>query len=407
MQKNNWKTFQIEELCLDIGSGGTPSTKNAEFWKGTIPWISGTDIVNQKVTSSRKCITKEAVTKSSARLCPKNSIILVSRVGVGKIAIVPFELAISQDITNLIIRKEIVLAEFMFFALQISINRLLRYNQGTSINGITQDTLRNLELDLPPLPEQKKIANILLTWDKAIETTEKIIFTKRKRKKALMQILLTGKQRFPEFQSRKWREYKISELFEEVTRFIEWNDEALYKLVSIRRRFGGLFPRGDFWGKQIAVKKLKSVHAGDFLISKRQVSHGAWGVVKPEFHDTKVSNEYDCLTVKDVSKINVDFWGWFCKTPLMQHYSYLASNGVHIEKLIFDFNAFKKRAVVIPQSIEEQKRIAEVLSACDSEIYLLERQRDALKQQKRGLMQKLLTGKIRVIIDESEKATNG
>jgi len=75
--------------------------------------------------------------------------------------------------------------------------------------------------------------------------------------------------------------------------------------------------------------------------------------------------------------------------------AYLASNGVHIEKLIFDFDDFAKEKVKIPPTVAEQKKIADVLSACDREIELLEKQLEALKDQKRGLMQKLLSGEIR------------
>jgi len=75
--------------------------------------------------------------------------------------------------------------------------------------------------------------------------------------------------------------------------------------------------------------------------------------------------------------------------------AYLASNGVHIENLIFDFDDFAKEKVKIPPTVAEQKKIADVLSACDREIELLEKQLEALKDQKRGLMQKLLSGEIR------------
>jgi type I restriction enzyme, S subunit len=270
--------------------------------------------------------------------------------------------------------------------------------------NINAEEYQSVVLPNPPLTEQKKIAGILSKWDSAIETCERLIGARVRRKHALMQQLLSGKKRFPQFQGQAWTKYKISELFEEVARYVNWSDEQLYKLVSIRRRFNGLFLRGDFLGRQIAVKKLKSVHTGDFLISKRQVSHGAWSVVSPEFDNTKVSDEYDCLAVKDPSKINIDFWGWYCKTPQMQRYSFLSSNGVHIEKLIFDFDDFKKRSVIIPSSLEEQKRIAEVLNAADAEINLLTKKLEALRNQKRGLMQVLLTGKVRVkVVDEAEE----
>lgn len=267
--------------------------------------------------------------------------------------------------------------------------------------GINAEEYGSLKIPLPPLPEQKAIAHVLGLMDRAINHHNQLIAQKELRKKWLMQNLLTGKRRLKGF-SGKWKEIKISELLGKAFRYVEWNDEHTYQLVSIRRRYRGLFERGDFFGHQIEVKKIKSVHHNDFLISKRQVSHGAWGIVPPEFHDWKVSDEYDCLTVKDPKKLNMQFWAWFCQNPHMTHHAFLASNGVHIEKLIFDFDAFKKRKVLIPPSIEEQAAIAEVLQAADKEIQLLKTKTEKLREQKKGMMQQLLTGKKRLKIEGSE-----
>jgi type I restriction enzyme S subunit len=184
-----------------------------------------------------------------------------------------------------------------------------------------------------------------------------------------------------------------------VYRYVEWNESDLYNLVSIRRRFGGLFLRGDLLGENINVKKLKSIHAHDFLISKRQVSHGAWAVVPVAFHNAKVSDEYDCLQIKEKDKLISCYWLWYCQLPILRHYAYLDSNGVHIEKLIFDFDQFKKRKVLIPYSIIEQTAIAQVLQAANTEIQLLKAKMEKLKEQKKGLMQVLLTGRVRLKVN--------
>jgi type I restriction enzyme S subunit len=255
--------------------------------------------------------------------------------------------------------------------------------------------MEKFPIPLPPLREQCAIAGVLGCWDKAIGTLTALIAQKQARKKWLMQVLLTGKKRLPGFQG-EWKEVFIRDLFIEVRRYAKWNDYDSYKLVSIRRRFGGLFERGEFYGHQIEVKKIKSIHAKDFLISKRQVSHGAWAIVPVEFHDWKVSDEYDCLAIKDEKMLDSEFWKWFCMAPKLRHFAFLASIGIHIEKLIFDYDTFKKRKVKIPSTIHEQAAIAQVISLASKEIEVLNSQLESLQLQKKGLMQELLTGKKRL-----------
>jgi type I restriction enzyme, S subunit len=294
--------------------------------------------------------------------------------------------------------------KFLSYKLQLEDLSKLRSKGGQPL--VSQTPIYLHKIILPKaLPEQRAIARLLSTWDEAIAKTQELLVQKELRKKWLMQQLLTGGKRLAinnnEMTGKtgyngEWKEYRISQLFEMIDRYIEWNDSDLYNLVSIRRRYGGLFFRGDLLGEQIRVKKLKCICAEDFLISKRQVSHGAWAVVPEEFHNAKVSNEYDCLHIKDKNRLSISFWLWFCQLSILKHYAYLDSNGVHVEKLIFDYDQFKKRKVLIPNSLEEQTTIAQVLQAAEKEIQLLKNKIEKLKEQKKGLMQQLLTGKIRI-----------
>ena len=313
---------------------------------------------------------------------------------------------LNQRVAKLIVKTGHHLP-FLYYALQQPhfVHSMNASMAGTDPPNIGNGELEKIKIHLPPIEEQTAIANLLSTWDRAITHTTQLIAQKELRKKWLMQQLLTGKKRLPAFAKatagkkgfkERFREYRINQLFEMIDRYVEWNDSELYKLVSIRRRFGGLFYRGDLLGEQIGVKTLKSVYNDDFLISKRQVAHGAWAVVTKEFHDAKVSDEYDSLIVKDNEKLNSSFWSWYCQQPIMRHYAFLDSVGVHIEKLIFDYNQFKKRKVLIPGTIEEQTAIASVLQSADAELNLLRQKLDKLKEQKKGLMQVLLTGKKRL-----------
>ena len=271
------------------------------------------------------------------------------------------------------------------------------YVESAAIPQLTGVQLAKYKVLLPPLPEQKKIADILSTWDKVIETTQALIDKLQLRKKGLMQQLLSGKKRLPGF-SGEWVIFSIDYLFSKIQRYVEWDEEESYSLISIRRRYGGIFHRKNEFGKNIGVKKLKTIKSDDFLISKRQVSHGAWVVVKSEFENMHVSNEYDCLKINDLDILNPKFWYWFIQQKKMTNYAFLDSIGVHIEKLIFHYSLFKKREVEIPISIKEQTAIAQVLTKADEEIYQTQHYLEQLQEQKKGLMQQLLTGQKRVTV---------
>ena len=149
-------------------------------------------------------------------------------------------------------------------------------------------------------------------------------------------------------------------------------------------------------GTEILTKKMNIAQSGDFLISKMQIVHGAAGVVPDEFDGFHISDSYISLTPKDARKLDIHFFAWFAKQKLMYHKAFLCSYGVHIEKMTFNFKLFLKEKISVPASIEEQQKIAAVLSTADLEIAALQQKLDAFKQEKKALMQQLLTGKRRV-----------
>ncbi|WP_160164085.1 restriction endonuclease subunit S [Nafulsella turpanensis] len=267
---------------------------------------------------------------------------------------------------------------------------------GVSQCNINPTNLKKwLVVPTPPLPEQKAIAACLGTWDKAIDTLSQLIAQKEQRKKGLMEQLLTGKKRLPGF-SGEWREVEYGKVLKEVKRPVDWNDDELYDLISVKRRSGGLFHRESLNGSQILTKNLRTAKAGDFLISKMQIVHGASGLTTEAFDGMKISGSYIAAVAKDPNKLNVEFLDWISKLPKFYHQTYRSSYGVHIEKMTFDFKLFLKEKMQLPP-LEEQQAIVMVLKASEAEITLLKQKMNQLKQQKKGLMQQLLTGKKRLV----------
>lgn len=222
-----------------------------------------------------------------------------------------------------------------------------------------------------------------------------LIAAKQSMRRGLMQDLLAGKRRLPGCAGR-WQTRRIGDLLKNVSRQVAVSDDKQYRLVSIRRRSGGFFDREPRYGRDIGYTKLKTIQADDFVIARRQVLHGAMAMARPEFAGAYVSDAYATLVARPEAGLHMPFFNYLSQTPLMYYKAFRCSYGVAIEKMFFDLEWFLREEVRIPPTVDEQERIAAVLSAADREIDLLKRELDLLKQQKRGLMQKLLTGQIRV-----------
>ncbi|MGV3767314.1 MAG: restriction endonuclease subunit S [Chitinophagaceae bacterium] len=246
----------------------------------------------------------------------------------------------------------------------------------------------------PPLPEQKAIAQLLSTWDEAIQKLTRLIAQKQQRKKWLMQMLLSGKKRLKGFKG-EWKRTAFESLLMVVKRPVVWDDSEIYDLISVRRRSGGIFFRESLPGSKIMVKDLRYVEEGDFLFSKMQIVHGASALVTKEFVRGKISGSYIAVVPKNVNDLNIEYFNWYSKTARFYHQTFVSSYGVHIEKMTFDFQSFLSQDLHLPP-LPEQTAIANILQTADNEINLLQQKLSALKAQKKGLMQQLLTGKKRL-----------
>ena len=170
-----WDSFKLAELGKFIG-GGTPSSSNLSFWTGSIPWISSSDIKEDNINniSISRYITEEAIEKSATKYCPAPVILIVSRVGVGKVALSHTSLCTSQDFCNIIEIK--CHPVFLSYNLLRTMKRKSSEVQGTSIKGITSDELQKIRVFIPKnKDEQNKISNLLTLLDERIATQNKII----------------------------------------------------------------------------------------------------------------------------------------------------------------------------------------------------------------------------------------
>lgn len=260
--------------------------------------------------------------------------------------------------------------------------------------------LSELKKQLVPYPkkeEQDKIAEILSTWDEGIETLEKLIEQKEIFHKALMKNLLIGKIRLFGYNS-KWTHSKFNSIFERITRK---NEELNSNILTISAQ-NGLISQKDFYNKRIAsvdTSKYILLKNGEFAYNKSYSNGYPLGAIKrlDLYEKGVVSSLYICFKLNNSDNCS-DFWKYYFEAGMLnREIKMIAQEGARNHGLLnMATEDFFNMLLYHPKDSKEQQKIAEILNKSDKEIQLLNSKLEKLKEQKKGLMQKLLTGQIRV-----------
>ena len=184
---NDWEQRKLEELASKFTGGGTPNTSNPNYWNGEIPWIQSSDLKEDDVLSLtvKKHISQEGLENSAAKIVPKNSLVIVTRVGVGKLVVNNQEIATSQDFLSLSgIKGD---SRFLAYSLYSLLKKNSRRVQGTSIKGITKVDFLKETILIPSLEEQEKISSCMVEIDKLITLHQRKLEIYKKLKKGLLQ----------------------------------------------------------------------------------------------------------------------------------------------------------------------------------------------------------------------------
>lgn len=380
---SDWQKTTVGEVASGFLSGGTPSTSRADFWEGAIPWITSKWLGDKlELTTGEKFVSEEAVKKTATKIVPKDSIIFATRVGVGKVGINRIDLAINQDLAGVLIDNERYDIKFLTYQMGIdSIQQYVAMNKrGATIKGITRDCLEQIRLNLPPLPEQKKIAHILSTVQRAIEAQERILQTTTELKKALMHKLFTeGLRNEPQKQT-------------EIGLVPEcWEVVPFDKFVTLQRGYD--LRKKDFRKGEVPVigatqvigyHDTANVKAPGVTVVRSGSSAGKPLFIAEDFWAHNV-----LLYVKD-------FQG---NVPKFVYYKILALDltqyrqGVAVPTL--NRNTFSAIELALP-SPEEQQEIADALDAVGNRTYVAARKKTQLHDLFRTLLHELMTAKTRV-----------
>lgn len=272
---------------------------------------------------------------------------------------------------------------------------LKRIATGISVYSISKGNLEKLKLTLPTLLEQHKIATILSTWDEAITKTQQLIAQQQQRNKGLMQHLLTGKQRLKGF-DKKWKLKLLSDCLNYTPREVP-KPSSNFLALGIRSHGKGIFHKNDFDPAAIAMEAVYVVKKNDLIVNITFAWEQAIAIAGKEDEGGLVSHRFPTYTFKTESAIPE----YFKFLIIQKNFKYmldLISPGGAGRNRVMSKNNFLKLEIQIPDA-NEQKAIADILNSALNEVKLNQERLSIIQQQKKGLMQKLLTGEIRVKID--------
>lgn len=397
-----WKKAILSELGNWFG-GGTPSKSNKDYWiNGSIAWVSPKDMNTKKINKTIDYITKEAVTGSSTKIIPKNSILFVTRSGILRnklpIAINEIDVAINQDIKAFVPDYKI---DFSYLVQYLWANEsfLLKscVKTGTTVESVDYDQLKQFSCIYPHMQEQKKIAEILSTWDQAIEKTQKLI--ELKQSKYLLEedglINRTPKQ----------SRYCLTELgycYSGLTGknkedFGEGSNYIPYMKVYENRKVNIIdLPK-------VAVQeneKQSKVRFGDILFttsSETPEEVGLTSVLLNNIDNTYLNSFCFGFRLFDFDKL-CPFYAQY----LLRHQS-VRNKLIKLAQGSTRFNLSKREVMKIElelPTLSQQKKISSLLETLEKEIEIHKNIKNFFYKQKQGLMQKLLTGEWRVPLDQ-------
>src|SRR5690625_710684 len=400
----DWEVRKLDEVTIKTFSGTTPNRSNSEYYKdGQIPWIKSGELNNWNVIETEEKITKKALKNTSLRLVKPNTIIYaLYGATAGIVSETKIKATINQAILAIYL-KESYSKNFIKYQLYYNKDRFInKYTQGGQPN-LNSKIVRNYDLIIPPLPEQKAIADCLSTWDKAIEKLSALIASKKEQKKGLMQGLFSGELKVENGELVKiedeklwlkgWEEVRLGDIgvfrtssvnkkiVESETKVWLLNYMDVYKNTHITSEIE--FQLTSAKDSQIESSNLM---IGDVLFTPSSetpddIGHSA--VVTENLENVVFSYHLVRFRVKR-NLLDIDFSGHvFNKSDILNEFSRRATGSTRYTLSLKDFNEITTK---LPE-LNEQKAISSVLTTADKEIELLEKKLEAFKTQKKGLMQ--------------------
>ncbi|EOU9191936.1 restriction endonuclease subunit S [Escherichia coli] len=407
MVPKGWMLKQLSDIVKEKISYGI--VQAGPHIPNGIPYIKSSDIRGAIDPASLQRTAPEIHYKYRRSAVHPGDIIFSLRGNIGETAIVPSNL-LEANLTQGTARISVSGDQCNeFYHQQFAMDKLRNYinslSKGSTFKEISLEELRKVKVLCAPLPEQKKIAQILSTWDKAITVTEKLLVNSQQQKKALMQQLLTGKKRLLDENgvgfSTEWEFKRISEI---ATRVQRKNDAAEHPILTISS-LSGFVRQDERYSRYMAGESVKNyilLKKGEFAYNKGNSKTYEFGCIfdLEAYEAGLVPHVYVCFRLKNGLSHRY-FKYLFEADYLKPQLGALVNTGVRNNGLLnIKPTEFMQTKVPVP-CFEEQESIADMLYNSSRTIRVLQDKLACLKDEKKALMQQLLTGKRRVKVDEA------
>ena len=389
---DDWEQCKLDDIAKIKTGGGTPKTAKPEYWSGNIPWIQSSDLVEGDIThvNINKFINNNALKNSAAKLISRDSIALVTRVGVGKVAVINQDFTTSQDFLSL---SDFDRSDIKFLAYQLY--RLMQENakvlQGTSIKGITKTELIEQSISIPNSgQEQHLISNVLSKIDSIITLHQCKLEKLKLTKKALLQKLFpkNGKHipeiRFKGFTD-AWEQRNLESLFTKYEDKVKTPNSGYWRL-GLRSHCKGTFHTYVDAGNELETAEMNRVQSGNFILNITFAWERALAVTNEEDQDKLVSHRFPQF--KPNSDLAIDFFKHTLIDKRFKHHLELSSPGGAGRNKVLKIADMLKYELLVP-SIKEQNEISSFLNNVDYIITLYQRKLDRLISIKKALLQQL------------------
>lgn len=375
----DWEVNKIGNLTTSY-AGGTPSTKEPNYWGGDIKWMNSGELNNKFIFDVKNRVTVEGVNNSSTKIIPEKCV-LIGLAGQGKTrgtaAINYTKLCTNQSIAS-IFPSNNHNSEFLYYYIDNLYDELRSLSTGDGgRGGLNLTIIRNLNIPIPTIEEQKAIAQVLSDTDQLIQNLKTLIAKKKAIKQGAMQELLTGKKRLQGF-TEEWETKKLHKSFKNIT---------TGKLDANAMSENGKYRFYTCAKEHFKIDKY-AFDTEALLISGNGANVGYIHYYNGKFNAyqrTYILNEFDD-DIFFIKKILENF----LKDRIDKEVS--AGSTPFIKK-----DTITDMEIIIPKSIQEQQAIAQILSDMDAEIEALEQQLQKTQALKQGMMQELLTGKTRLV----------
>jgi type I restriction enzyme, S subunit len=383
----DWEVKSLGNVSKVV-MGQSPDSKNYFEYEIGLPLLQGNADIKER--KSIKRIWTNQITKT----CEKGDIVMSVRAPVGTIARASFKSCIGRGICS-IQPNDFVVSDFLYSFLENYESNWSSLSQGSTFESINGDDIKLLKIPIPPLPEQQKIATILSTWDIAINNCIATLKELSRRKRWLANELLFKSHLL--FKGEKSKEQSLLKLVDRIKHSFVPEPNKLYKQIGIRSHCKGIFYKEEVTGTMLGNKSVFHIEPDCFIVNIVFAWEHAIAKTTTNEIGMIASHRFPMYKPKE-GLLDLNYMLHFFKSKKGKDLLELASPGGAGRNKTLGQSEFLKLQIPVP-SFQRQQLIAEILDKADYEITLYQQKLEQMQQQKKGLLQQLLTGKTRVKIE--------